>query len=329
LTREPIAVIGAGRAGSALAAALAARRWPISAVCSRRRARAAALAGACARVSRRAAPRVFTDPASAVDGARVVILAVPDGALPALARRLARAKGGGRVVLHLSGALTTGALAPLARAGWNTGSLHPLMTFPRGARSAPALAGAVCAVDGSPGAAAAAARIARALDARAVRVRPAARAAWHLGACYAANYLGTLLLEAVDLMRCAGLGRAQAGTALRPLVDAAAAAVLTHGERALTGPVARGDAATVAAHARLLRGAPAWRTNLHASAVAATVERARAEGLITAAQARLVLAALASGGSRRAVRRPPAGSRRSSGSAASRRRARPARRPRA
>lgn len=166
--------------------------------------------------------------------ADVVVLCVPDAAIADAAAAVAPRPG--RVVGHCSGASTLSALRP-----HEAFSLHPLMTVPH---ADAVLAGAPCAVaGGTPRALATAEHLADALGMRALRVDDGDRAAYHAAASIAANYLLAVEDLAERLATDAGLERG----ALGPLVRAAVAAWQEDGAAdALTGPVARGDEATVA-----------------------------------------------------------------------------------
>jgi predicted short-subunit dehydrogenase-like oxidoreductase (DUF2520 family) len=203
---DSIAVIGAGRLGSALTAAL--------------RAAGLSVAGPLGR-----------NPD--VSGASLALLCVPDGQIAAAAAAIPDAP----LVGHCSGATT---LEPLGDR--EAFSLHPLMTVPAG--SPPGVfAGAAAAVEGSsPRALAAAEALAERLGMRPMRVAPEDRAAYHAAASIASNFLVTLEAAAERLAGTAGVDRA----ALAPLVRAAVDTwVELGGERALTGPIVRGDEATV------------------------------------------------------------------------------------
>ncbi|WP_210492624.1 DUF2520 domain-containing protein [Patulibacter sp. SYSU D01012] len=201
-------VVGRGRLGGALAAALRAAGAPVDGPHGRGH-----------------------------DGADadVVLLCVPDGEIAAAAAAIV-ARPDGPLVGHVSGATT---LAPLD--GHEAFSLHPLMTVPG---PDAALAGAPCAVAAAtPRALAVAERLAVAVGMRPLRVDDADRAAYHAAASVAANFLVTLEDLATRLAADAGVDR----TALAPLVRAAVDAWQERGAAdALTGPVARGDDATVA-----------------------------------------------------------------------------------
>jgi hypothetical protein len=205
-----LAIVGRGRLGWALAGALTAAGYTVIGPLGR---------GADGRGS---------------DGIGVdaVLLCVPDDQIEAAAALIAR----GPLVGHCSGATTLAPLAP-----HEAFSLHPLMTVtPEGAR----FAGAGAAVSGSTGYAAAfAGEMARVLGMRTVLIKDEDRAAYHAAASIASNLLVTLEAAAERIAASAGAGR----ELLLPLVRAPIenwAAVGPGG--ALTGPVARGDEATVA-----------------------------------------------------------------------------------
>jgi predicted short-subunit dehydrogenase-like oxidoreductase (DUF2520 family) len=203
---DSIAVVGAGRLGSALAAGL-----------------------------RDAGARVTGPLGRGADGAghAAVLLCVPDADIAAAARPIIT----GPLVGHCSGATGLGVLA-----GHEAFSLHPLMTVPAGAPPG-VLRGAGCAVDGSTARALAAAEgLAGALGMRATRVRDEDRAAYHAAASIASNFLVTLEGAAERLAATAGVDRAL----LAPLVRAAVENWAARGAAgALTGPIARGDEETV------------------------------------------------------------------------------------
>ena len=206
---DSIAVVGAGRLGTALTAALRAAGLSVTGPLGR---------------------------APDVSGASLALLCVPDGQIAAAAAAIA---GGsqGMLVGHCSGATTLEELGDR-----EAFSLHPLMTVPAG--SPPSVfAGAAAAVEGSsPRALAAAEALAEQLGMRPMRVAPEDRAAYHAAASIASNFLVTLEAAAERLAGTAGVDRA----ALAPLVRAAVDTwVELGGEQALTGPIVRGDEATV------------------------------------------------------------------------------------
>lgn len=192
-------------------------------------------------------------------GASVVLLAVPDAAIPAAARAIAP----GPLVGHLSGAEGLAVLAP-----HEAFSLHPLMTVT--AQGAD-FAGAAAAVDGATDRARSAAEaIVDALGMTSFRIAPEDRAAYHAAASIASNFAVTLESFAADLAATAGVPR----DALVPLVRASIENWAAMGPGALTGPVARKDEATVARQRAAVGERMPDRLDLFDALIAATRELA-------------------------------------------------------
>lgn len=186
-----------------------------------------------------------------LDGSdELLLLAVPDPELPALVEALARQprQRPARIVLHTSGSASQLALAPLARHGCAVGSLHPLKAFPHRLPELSAAAGTVFGIDGDPAARALARRLAVAVGGRAVEIPPTARRTYHLAATFAAGGVVTLLGAAAALVAKIGLDPVVLEGYLE-LTRGALAQAADHPDPlgALTGPVARGDRATVEA----------------------------------------------------------------------------------
>ena len=203
------AIVGAGRLGTALAAALSSAGVRVEGPLG----------------------RDATLPA----GVDAVLLCVPDAQI-AIAAAAVPTDRPGLLVGHCSAATTLAPLAGHAQAF----SLHPLMTVPeRGAR----FAGATAAIAGTtPRALAAARELADALGMRAVHVADEDRAAYHAAACVASNFLVTLEGVAERLAASAGIGREPLAELVRASVENWASVGAAD---ALTGPIARGDERTV------------------------------------------------------------------------------------
>jgi predicted short-subunit dehydrogenase-like oxidoreductase (DUF2520 family) len=245
----PAVVVGRGRLGRALASALGAAGSPPVVVGGRE---GAAEPQTVVRVLREAGP------------ASVLLLAVRDDALGGLAERLAGARPPippGTAVLHFSGALGVEVLAPLSARGLPVGSCHPLQTFTGSPGDAGRFAGTTFAVDGEGRPAAE--RLALDLGGCPVPVPPGARGLYHLAASLGANGLTGLVAASRDALVAAGFDPGEALEALGPLLRSALEEALRHGpEAALTGPVARGDEATVERHLRVLLSWDAERAGL-------------------------------------------------------------------
>jgi len=236
-----VGIVGPGRAGLGLALALAKARVTVLGVHGRR----------AKEVPRGVRLTVGPVPPWLAE-ADVVLLAVGDDALPGLVADLARAGvvRPGQVVLHLSGAQTSEVLAPLQDQGAVAGSMHPLMTVSgEPSRAAPHFRGATFALEGEFEAVRVADGLVRALGGIPAMIAPEAKAAYHAGAVFASNYLVTALEVAERLLGAAGMPAEAARAARLPLARATLENVAALGPAAaLTGPVARGDAATVRRH---------------------------------------------------------------------------------
>jgi predicted short-subunit dehydrogenase-like oxidoreductase (DUF2520 family) len=231
------ALVGPGRAGSAVACALAARGWRPAAVAGRTPDAPSTRAVA----ARLAAPAV--EVADAGREADVVIVATPDAAIAAAAVTLAPALRPGALVVHISGASTLHELdgVLLARPDVEVGSLHPLQSLPSADVGQRRLAGAWCAIDGSPRVE----KIALTLGMRPFRVDVGDRVRYHAAACVASNHVVALLGQVERLAVQAGVPF----EAFLPLIRGTVENVDELGPAgALTGPVARGDDETVARH---------------------------------------------------------------------------------
>jgi predicted short-subunit dehydrogenase-like oxidoreductase (DUF2520 family) len=173
----------------------------------------------------------------------VVLLCVPDAAL----RDAAAAIPPGRIVLHCSGSAEVDVLRPHAPAG----SLHPLMTFPGPDVAIPDLTGVPAAVAGDPEAVAAARELAGLLGLAPFAV-PGDRRLYHASAVIAGNFATVLLAQAAEVLAAAGVPAADAPGILAPLAIQSLRNAAVDPARALTGPVARGDRKTIAAHREAL-----------------------------------------------------------------------------
>jgi predicted short-subunit dehydrogenase-like oxidoreductase (DUF2520 family) len=170
--------------------------------------------------------------------ADVVVIATPDAAIGAAAALVAPVVRADALVLHLSGARGLDALDALAAVGCRLGALHPLQSLPSAEIGVTRLAGAYAAVAGDPEVA----DLARSIGMRPFAVADDARAAYHAAACIVSNHLVALMAQA-DACTEVPL------EVFLPLVRATVENVAVLGpDDALTGPAARGDAATVAAH---------------------------------------------------------------------------------
>ena len=237
-----LGIVGGGNVGQALGRLLA-PHFGLR-IASRSRCReAAAFAGGGAKVS------ALEDLGEACD---CIVIAVPDGAVAAVAAVLA--KHSPPAVLQTCGALGPSDLSPLPEQGVPCATFHPLQTFPHPEAGVRSLPGSVFGVCGSGEAKAWCHRLARTLGGTTVAIAEECLPLYHAAAVVASNCTVGLVDVASRLMEMAGVDRADGSRALRPLIEASLRNALTMGtEQALTGPVARGDAATVRRHLDAMR----------------------------------------------------------------------------
>jgi predicted short-subunit dehydrogenase-like oxidoreductase (DUF2520 family) len=250
-----IAIVGAGNLASALTVALRAAGYSIEHIISR--ARPSSL-----RQARKLAREVGASAVSIAQtqiSADVVWFCVPDAAIASSAASLENGVDWkGRIALHSSGVLTSDALTVLRQVGAATASVHPLMTFVRDSR--PPLAGVAFAMEGSPKAVRAARAIVKNLRGRSFPIRKDQKDAYHAWGMFSSPLLTALLAAAERVAAAAGVPRPAARTRMLPILNQ----TLTNYSRlgappSFSGPIARGDVATVAKHLKILGRVPAAR----------------------------------------------------------------------
>lgn len=284
--RLDVGVIGAGRVGAVLGAALARAGHHVTGITAVSRAS-----------TRRAADLLPDTPIRAVDevatDVQLLVLAVPDDVLPDLVRGLAAndVVRRGTLVAHTSGAHGIAVLEPLTRAGALPLALHPVMTFTGTEVDLQRLAGAAFGVTAPEELRPVAEVLVLEMGAEPVWVEESMRPLYHAALAFGANLMTTLVTESAALLKLAGAGDPQ--RLLGPLLGAALDNALRRGVSGLTGPVARGDAGTVQGHLRSLsEHDPAARPS-YVALSRLTALRALDAGLLPADRAELLLDALA------------------------------------
>jgi predicted short-subunit dehydrogenase-like oxidoreductase (DUF2520 family) len=275
-TDEPlrVGIAGGGRVAQAIGRALQSCGVPIDFIASRNSEHAGTAAdfigGDAVAVSYHALASQATH----------VLIAVSDDAIGSVAKTLAAEDGVMRMALHTSGSYGPELLAPLSEKGISCGSMHPLQTISDGPQGAIALRNIAFSVSGSPAAAAWAEQMIAALGGQVLYIRADSRHLYHAAAVMASNYVATLIDAAQELMELAGISDEAALRALAPLVRTSVENCLSDGPiNALTGPVVRGDAATVAAHMTALKRADCSTHNLYKAAGLRTLRMACQRGL--------------------------------------------------
>jgi predicted short-subunit dehydrogenase-like oxidoreductase (DUF2520 family) len=284
-----VGVIGAGRVGAVLGAALAAagpRVVAAAGVSGAAKARIALLLPGTRNRSATSVARAATD---------LLLIAVPDDALAGVVAGLAetRALRPGQVVAHTSGAHGLAVLAPAAAVGARPLALHPAMTFTGRPDDLARLPGACFGVTAPDALRPIAEALVLEMGGDPQWVEEDQRVLYHAALAGGANHLMTLVNESVDLLRRSGVGDPE--RMLGALLGAAMDNALRAGDAALTGPVARGDAGTVAAHLAALREVSPHTAAAYLAMARLTADRALAAGVLRTDAAGALLDVLAEG----------------------------------
>jgi predicted short-subunit dehydrogenase-like oxidoreductase (DUF2520 family) len=245
-----VAIVGAGHTGRALGRVLARAGWRIGGV-------------SCRTLGRAREAVAFIGGGSATDdagrasaGADVVLVTVPDRLIAEVGALVSPEKGA--VVAHACGALPAEALSPARLRGAAIGAVHPLRSFADPALAAERFAGTWCEIDGDEAAVARLESMVRGIGGIPMRVEGSRKALYHAGAAFSSNYIVAVLEAALRLFEAAGVDRSRAAEPILSLARGALENVVKVGiPAALTGPIERGDVATVREHVEALReGAP-------------------------------------------------------------------------
>lgn len=255
-----VAIVGAGRLGTALALALGRRDYLIEAVVARSLSharRAASLLPSGTRAL--SAAHLDSLPPS-----ELLLITTPDDQLAQTAVRLAAAtsralserKGRGvRTALHCSGALSSDILSPLAQAGWRTGAMHPLVSISEARQGAERLRGAYFCVEGDAQALRRARSLVQNLEGQSFVINKADKALYHAAAVMASGHVVALFDIALEMLARCGLTERRAQAVLLPLLESITQNLQGRDTaHSLTGTFARADAATMRRHLEELRG---------------------------------------------------------------------------
>ncbi len=282
-----VGVVGAGRAGTAMAAALARAGHRVVA--------ASAVSQDSLNRIRRSLPGARVGrPEEVVEAAGLVLLTVPDDALPGLVSGLA-ATGvplAGRLLAHASGRHGLAVLEPATREGALPLALHPVMTFTGRQDDVEKMRGISFGITAPDPLRPVAEALVVEMGGEPVFIAEEQRGLYHAGLASAANHLVTLVTASGDLLAAAGVP--DPAKMLGPLLGAALENALAFGDAALTGPVARGDADTVAAHVQAIAAAAPESLGAYLALARLTADRALAAGRLDPADAQRLLGVLSS-----------------------------------
>jgi predicted short-subunit dehydrogenase-like oxidoreductase (DUF2520 family) len=283
--RLAVGIVGSGRVGSALGAALRRAGHDVVAV--------SAVSAASRDRAARMLPGAEILPADeVVAAAEFVLLAVPDDALRPLVAGLADtgAWRQGQLVAHTSGAEGLAVLDPAAARGVISLALHPVMTFAGRPEDVDRLSGATFGVTAPDDLRPVAEALVVEMGGEPIWVPESARPAYHAALTIGSNHLVTLVNDALSLLDRTGVAAADQLAA--PLLSASLDNVLRLRDAALTGPVSRGDIATLRRHRQALVDRAPELVASYLAMARRTAERAHAAGLLTDAALADVVAAL-------------------------------------
>jgi predicted short-subunit dehydrogenase-like oxidoreductase (DUF2520 family) len=246
----PVAVIGAGRVGRALSGALHKNGAKISAVISRsmRSAERCAKDLNCAIVSQ----QLFDLP----DSAKTIFVTTPDQALPGIARKLVELNFdfNKKLVAHTSGALTSEVFAPLKQRGALVASFHPIQTFAGDEFDSDKLSGIYFGIEGNGEALAICKKLVKLLGGKYIIIPKDMKTLYHAACVFTSNYLIALMDIPVELLNRFLPDRDETAKILLPLLETTVENIRKVGlDRALTGPISRGDVETVQKHLEILK----------------------------------------------------------------------------
>jgi predicted short-subunit dehydrogenase-like oxidoreductase (DUF2520 family) len=253
VTRKPtIAIVGAGNLAQALAPALRRARYRVTEIIvregaeSRRRART---------LARRVQAKATDHEHSKLD-AQLIWLCVTDDAIAETARRLAsRPAWRAKTVVHSSGALSSDELTALKIKGAAVGSMHPMMTFVRNAGTG--MKGVAFALEGDAKALRLGGRIAKDLGGIPFRIAKESKVLYHAMGSFSSPMVVIVLALGEQIAAAAGIPRQKIPAAIRPILRKTIENYLRSGSAAaFSGPINRGDIATVRKHLEDLQKVP-------------------------------------------------------------------------
>jgi predicted short-subunit dehydrogenase-like oxidoreductase (DUF2520 family) len=268
-----VGVIGAGRVGAVLAAALEAAGHHVVAAAGESDASRSRIAD----LLPGATPAKPTDVARASD---LLLLTVPDDMLPNVVSMLA-ASGAirrGQYVVHTSGRHGLAVLAPAIAVGARGIAMHPAMTFTGTSLDLSRLAGCIYGVTVGPQERELAELLVADLGGVPMWVPEDKRTLYHAGLAHGANHLVTLVTQAMELLGAAGADDPAA--TLRPLLNAALDNALAHGDSALTGPIVRGDVGTIRGHLTEIAATAPHTLPSYVAMARATLDRVVTDGRV-------------------------------------------------
>lgn len=282
-TSYNFAIIGMGVVGTAIGYLLNKSGHKIIAVCSKS---AAAL--------KRALPytggKTFREPKEAVLKADSILITTPDDTIISVCDEIADAKlVKDKFVFHMSGAGGLDLLDSAKRAGAVIASIHPVQSFSSIDNAINNIPGSVFGITPGKAAKKRAEIIVRDLKGIPIFVSPAQKPLYHAAACFASNYLVSLLNAVESIYESIGINKTNARKAYLPLISGTLKNIEIAGSiQALTGPIARGDAGTIEKHIAAIKKTQPQYSSLYSALGLVTINIAQKKGTLSSKQAKII-----------------------------------------
>lgn len=276
-TKPSVAIVGCGTVGTAIGKLLGEAGYPISGV-----------ATSNLQTARRAAEVTgserFSDcPWELTRGADVVFITTPDDLIQATCKHISEHRGFEKdtVVLHCSGAMSSDILSSARSCGAAVATLHPLQSFASVDQAVNLVPGSYCTVEGDESALPIVRQMVEGLKGILLEITAEKKTLYHAAAVAASNYLVSVIDFALALNKAAGLPGDISFNALLPLIKGTLSNIGARGiPDALTGPIARGDVETVAAHVQAIEKDAPGLLPLYRCLGLYTVDLAKAKGTL-------------------------------------------------
>ncbi len=250
MSENTIVIVGAGKVGTALAVLLHKTGYKINGIASR------TLKSAQAAAKRLTPSPVVTERASELTPkGEIILITTRDDAIERTCAKISREEGfrNGQTVLHVSGSLPSDILSPAKGQGCVIGSMHPLQSFADVDRAIQTLPGSYFCIEGDPEALRVAKGLAKALNGKIMTIKTEDKPIYHAAAVIASNFFVSIIDMSLRFYESIGIDQKKGLAALLPLIEGSLNNIRALGPvKALTGPIARGDAGVVAHHLKAI-----------------------------------------------------------------------------
>ena len=288
-TKPSVAIVGCGTVGTAIGKLLGEAGYPISGVAT------SSLRTACRAAEVTGSERFSDCPWELTPGADVVFITTPDDLIQDTCKRISEHRGFERntVVLHCSGAMSSDILSSARSCGAVVATLHPLQSFASVDQAVSLVPDSYCTIEGDESALPIVRQMVKALGGILLEITAEKKTLYHAAAVAASNYLVSVIHLALALNKAAGLPGDISFNALLPLIKGTLSNIGARGiPDALTGPIARGDVETVAAHVQAIEKDATGLLPLYRCLGLYTVDLAKAKGTLNQEAADRLLALL-------------------------------------